>query len=158
MTGQLPAFVFLMSLVWLGVAIFVAYDAAKHNRSAGYWFVLTAIFGIFGLLWYSTKKTQTQHVQSTGSRSNESSQNVRERDISRSQTEKSFWNHSIEKLNHNNDALVNVSDGVSQAKFVIREDGATPQSAVYKRKLGDDWIDEAASYLNEEFDKDQTSN
>lgn len=52
MSGLSTIFLFA-GLVWLFLALWVANDASKKGRSASFWFVVTLILGIIGILIYT---------------------------------------------------------------------------------------------------------
>jgi hypothetical protein len=139
----------LYLFISLGLAVFVANDASKRNMNAGLWFVLTILFGVITLLIYSITVTPTSTTHHSTNRQKSA------RKESQTLESTSTWIHRNDRYNHADDPVIEVSDGVNEARFVIRDDEIHPQSAVYQRKYGDNWVNDAKDYLHEEFREDK---
>lgn len=65
-------FFIVVGLMWLFLAIYVASEANKENRSTGFWFLFTLIFGIFALLlWVGRANKSYKRIdETTGTRDN----------------------------------------------------------------------------------------
>lgn len=62
-----------------------------------------------------------------------------------------MWNYEVLD-NKNDEKSVVLTDGVINAVFEVTVDGVSPQSQEAVEKYGDDWVDQATAYLEEEFD------
>lgn len=67
----------------------------------------------------------------------------------------SGWRYEINDYDYKNDPIIKMSDGTNQAKFVVRNEKIQPQSKLYQRKYGEDWVGEAKGRLQKEFDKNR---
>ena len=48
-------FIVVVGVMWFILATYVASEADKENRSTGFWFVFTLIFGIFALILWAAR-------------------------------------------------------------------------------------------------------
>lgn len=64
MVGE--GFIIVVGAMWLFLAIYVATEAKKENRSTGFWFLFTLIFGIFALLlWVGRANKSYKKIDDT---------------------------------------------------------------------------------------------
>ena len=64
MVGE--GFIVIVGAMWLFLAAYVATEADKENRSTGFWFVFTLIFGIFALLlWVGRSNNDVKKVRAS---------------------------------------------------------------------------------------------
>jgi hypothetical protein len=148
MNGAFGAFLLLMGAVWFFIAIYVAEDASKRGKNPTYWFIITIIFGIFALLMYKTSTTPPNRSQPKRDRTSNSS-SKRKKSLTGTT---SNWRYEVDKFDYKDDPIIEISDGVNQASFVIRKGKLQPQSKVYQRKHGEKWVNAAKKHLQEEFD------
>ena len=155
--GNLGPILVIMGLFWVAIAIYVYGDASNRNKDATWWFVFTLIFGVVALVIYSISITP---VESTGSDESSTSDSpgglledtdhdrpeapLKDMDYDRS------WSHEYLKQNYNDDQVVRVFDSENTGVFVVGSE-IRPNSAVYRRKYGSDWVEDATEYLAKSF-------
>lgn len=135
----------IVGIFWVAIAIYVHGDASNRNMDATRWFVFTLIFGVVALVIYSISITPIENTGGDEPSIPESSDGpLKDMDYDRS------WSHKYLKQNYNDDRVVRVFDSENTGVFVIGSE-IRPNSAVYRRKYGENWVEEATEYLAKSF-------
>lgn len=91
------------------------------------------------MIYEIVEMNQSTHSQSKNDAPMDKDQNI------------TMWNYEVLD-NKNDEKSVVLTDGVVSAVFEVTVDGVSPRSQEAVEKYGDDWVDQATAYLEEEFD------